>query len=198
MLSIIQFCPTVKGRFVAIGFVSCTSNKILCLQLRMHGTCIRMRNKRNLFTCQSAVNYRLNLCKANKVKKRAVLALTLHKECDIVVLYRINRYSSAWFVCALQKKKNVREQRRWIVTVWRARPTLHSTSRKRVSAFGMFAVSRVVFFYCLFQPEEEKQCNIPSKSQSTTTFCAWWSPRDGTRTPKIIVLRDYVVLRIAV
>ena len=25
-----------------------------------------------------------------------------------------------------------------------------------------------------------------------------WSPRDGTRTPKIIVLRDYVVLRIAV
>lgn len=26
----------------------------------------------------------------------------------------------------------------------------------------------------------------------------WWSPRDGTRTPKIIVLRDYVVLRIAV
>ena len=24
------------------------------------------------------------------------------------------------------------------------------------------------------------------------------SPRDGTRTPKIIVLRDYVVLRIAV
>lgn len=27
---------------------------------------------------------------------------------------------------------------------------------------------------------------------------SWWSPRDGTRTPKIIVLRDYVVLRIAV
>lgn len=26
----------------------------------------------------------------------------------------------------------------------------------------------------------------------------YWSPRDGTRTPKIIVLRDYVVLRIAV
>ncbi len=26
----------------------------------------------------------------------------------------------------------------------------------------------------------------------------WWSPRDGTRTPKVIVLRDYVVLRIAV
>lgn len=25
-----------------------------------------------------------------------------------------------------------------------------------------------------------------------------WSPRDGIRTPKIIVLRDYVVLRIAV
>jgi len=25
-----------------------------------------------------------------------------------------------------------------------------------------------------------------------------WSPRGGTRTPKIIVLRDYVVLRIAV
>ena len=117
---------------------------------------IKSTNRRNLFTCQSAVNYRLNLCKANKVKKRAVLVLTLHKECDIVVLHRINRYSSAWFVCALQKKKNVREQRRWIVTVWRARPTLHSTSRKRVSAFGMFAVSRVVFFYCLFQLGEEK------------------------------------------
>lgn len=29
-------------------------------------------------------------------------------------------------------------------------------------------------------------------------FCSKWSPRDGTRTPKIIVLRDYVVLRIAV
>lgn len=29
-------------------------------------------------------------------------------------------------------------------------------------------------------------------------FFVWWSPRDGTRTPKIIVLRDYVVLRIAV
>lgn len=26
----------------------------------------------------------------------------------------------------------------------------------------------------------------------------WWTPRDGTRTPKIIVLRDYVILRIAV
>ena len=30
------------------------------------------------------------------------------------------------------------------------------------------------------------------------TVDLWWSPRDGTRTPKIIVLRDYVVLRIAV
>ena len=29
-------------------------------------------------------------------------------------------------------------------------------------------------------------------------FDFWWSPRDGTRTPKIIVLRDYVILRIAV
>lgn len=29
-------------------------------------------------------------------------------------------------------------------------------------------------------------------------YSLWWSPRDGTRTPKIIVLRDYVVLRIAV
>lgn len=31
-----------------------------------------------------------------------------------------------------------------------------------------------------------------------TIVLIWWSPRDGTRTPKIIVLRDYVVLRIAV
>ena len=30
------------------------------------------------------------------------------------------------------------------------------------------------------------------------TVDLWWSPRDGTRTPKVIVLRDYVVLRIAV
>lgn len=30
------------------------------------------------------------------------------------------------------------------------------------------------------------------------SFVQEWSPRDGTRTPKIIVLRDYVVLRIAV
>jgi hypothetical protein len=52
-------------------------------------------NKRNLFTCQSAVNYRLNLCKANKVKKRAVLVLTLHKEYGIVIMHRISRYSSA-------------------------------------------------------------------------------------------------------
>ena len=48
------------------------------------------------------------------------------------------------------KKKIVREQRRWIVTVWRARPTLHSISRKCVSAFGMFAVSRMVFFIAFF------------------------------------------------
>ena len=34
------------------------------------------------------------------------------------------------------------------------------------------------------------------KCRKNDTFL--WSPRDGTRTPKIIVLRDYVVLRIAV
>ena len=44
--------------------------------------------KRNLFTCQSAVNYRLNLCKANKMKKRAVLVLTRHKEYGIVIMHR--------------------------------------------------------------------------------------------------------------
>lgn len=43
-----------------------------------------------------------------------------------------------------------------------------------------------------------------SKNRNLDTLCIkitvliWWSPRDGTRTPKIIVLRDYVVLRIAV
>ena len=26
----------------------------------------------------------------------------------------------------------------------------------------------------------------------------WWSPRSGTRTPEIFVLRDYIVLKIAV
>lgn len=56
---------------------------------------IKCTNKRNPFTCQSAVNYRLNLCKSNKVKKRAVLALTLHKEYGIVNMHRISRYSSA-------------------------------------------------------------------------------------------------------
>lgn len=38
---------------------------------------------------------------------------------------------------------------------------------------------------------------IPFRNQPERDFL-WWSPRDGTRTPKIIVLRDYVVLRIAV
>ena len=56
---------------------------------------IKSTNRRNLFTCQSAVNYRLNLCKTNKVKKRAVLVLTLHKEYGIVIMHRISRYSSA-------------------------------------------------------------------------------------------------------
>ena len=50
---------------------------------------------KNLFACQSAVNYRLNLCKANKMKKRAVLVLTRHKEYGIVIMHRINCYSSA-------------------------------------------------------------------------------------------------------
>ena len=40
----------------------------------------------------------------------------------------------------------------------------------------LFAVSGVVFFYCLFRPEEEKRCNIPSKNRSTTTSCGWWTP----------------------
>ena len=36
------------------------------------------------------------------------------------------------------------------------------------------------------------------RNSDRITVDLWWSPRDGTRTPKIIVLRDYVVLRIAV
>lgn len=45
-------------------------------------------------------------------------------------------------------------------------------------------------FYCLYR-KKAVRINI------LTAFFGW-SPRDGTRTPKIIVLRDYVVLRIAV
>ena len=40
--------------------------------------------------------------------------------------------------------------------------------------------------------------NKNGKTHISVDFPVWWSPRDGTRTPKIIVLRDYVVLRIAV
>ena len=51
---------------------------------------------------------------------------------------------------AIDQKKIVREQRRWIVTVWRARPTLHSTSRKRVSAFGVICCVRSGLFLLPF------------------------------------------------
>lgn len=45
--------------------------------------------------------------------------------------------------------------------------------------------------------EEAKWENRKNEDNTSSRhFCG--SPRDGTRTPKIIVLRDYVVLRIAV
>ena len=46
-----------------------------------------------------------------------------------------------------------------------------------------------------------KPLQIQEKPATTTVtgfLSLWWTPRDGTRTPKIIVLRDYVILRIAV
>jgi hypothetical protein len=57
-----------------------------------------------------------------------------------------------------------------------------------------------------FYPRGSGQSNTKPKSamrispspQDVRIALLWWSPRDGTRTPKIIVLRDYVVLRIAV
>ena len=47
-------------------------------------------------------------------------------------------------------------------------------------------------------PEENEKSEPFSNRKQVRIFLVWWSPRDGTRTPKIIVLRDYVVLRIAV
>ena len=50
----------------------------------------------------------------------------------------------------------------------------------------------------LLLPQNDAE-HVPCKKQyCVRAICVWWSPRDGTRTPKIIVLRDYVVLRIAV
>ena len=128
--------------------------------------------KRNLFTCQSAVNYRMNLCKANKVKKRAVLVLTLHKEYGIVIMHRISRYSSAWFVCALQKRKM------YVSSVVGLLPFGGLDQLCIAQAESVFQPSVCLlcqewsFFIAFFNPEEEKQCNIPSKNRSTT-FCAW-------------------------
>ena len=51
--------------------------------------------KRNILTCQSAVENHLSLGKIDKVKKKPVSFLTLHKEYGIVVKHKINYSSSA-------------------------------------------------------------------------------------------------------
>ena len=46
--------------------------------------------------------------------------------------------------------------------------------------------------------KESIESDVAALTSGRMEIEAGWSPRDGTRTPKIIVLRDYVVLRIAV
>ena len=58
-------------------------------------TTAHIKHKKNILTCQSAVENHLILGKIDKVKKKPVSVLTLHKEYGIVIKHRINRYSSA-------------------------------------------------------------------------------------------------------
>ena len=51
--------------------------------------------KKNILTCQSAVENHLSLGKIDKVKKKSVFILTLHKEYGIVIKHKINYSSSA-------------------------------------------------------------------------------------------------------
>ena len=51
--------------------------------------------KRNILTCQFAVENHLSLGEIDKVKKKPVPILTLRKEYGIVTKHRINFHSSA-------------------------------------------------------------------------------------------------------
>ena len=61
----------------------------------------------------------------------------------------------------------------------------------------MYHTYRRRFALHYFVQINDKSEPIPYRKK-VRIILIWWSPRDGTRTPKIIVLRDYVVLRIAV
>ena len=58
-------------------------------------TTAHIKQKRNTLTCQSAVENYPSLGKIDKVKKKSVSILTLHKECGIVVKHKISYSSSA-------------------------------------------------------------------------------------------------------
>ena len=58
-------------------------------------TTAHIKQKRNTLTCQSAVENHLSLGKIDKVKKKPVSILTLHKEYGIVIKHKINYSSSA-------------------------------------------------------------------------------------------------------
>ena len=57
-------------------------------------TTAHIKQKRNILTCQFAVENHLSLGKIDKVKKKPVPILTLRKEYGIVVKHRINFHSS--------------------------------------------------------------------------------------------------------
>ena len=57
-------------------------------------TTAHRKQKRNILTCQFAVENHLSLGKIDKVKKKPVSILTLHKEYGIVIKHRINFHSS--------------------------------------------------------------------------------------------------------
>ena len=97
----------------------------------------------------SAVKYRLNLDSLMKRNRKAVPVLTPCKKYAILKKHRAVLHHVAGR-SGPDQKKIVREQRRWIVTVWRARPTLHSTSRKRVSALGVICCVRSGLFLLPF------------------------------------------------
>ena len=58
-------------------------------------TTAHIKQKRKILTCQSAVESRLSLDEMDKVKKKPVSILTLHKEYGIVIKHKINYSSSA-------------------------------------------------------------------------------------------------------
>ena len=58
-------------------------------------TTAHIKQKRNILTCQFAVENHLSLGKIDKVKKKSVSILTLRKEYGIVIKHRINFHLSA-------------------------------------------------------------------------------------------------------